>query len=129
MSEQQRILLVEDDHDLRHALEQELRNHGYIVMSLPDGRDALEKVGTFSPHCIVTDIIMPNSEGIELIHALNKTAPAIPVIAISGGGRVPALDVLRNAEILGVRRSLTKPFRLMELIDAVAEVLVKPDEV
>lgn len=126
MLEAAKVLLIEDADDLRQTLEYGLQKHGYIVKSLPDGRDAVEIIGEFCPDIVVTDIIMPNKEGIELIHELHNSAPALPIIAISGGGQIPRNDILNYAKAFGVRRSLAKPFQIKELARAVAEVLAEP---
>jgi len=125
MSESAKILLIEDDESLRKNLAYGLRKADYVVMALPDGSDALDKVGEFCPDLVVTDIIMPQKEGIGLILELHKMAPLIPVIAISGGGQIPVDELLGYAKAFGVQRSLAKPFRIRELTDAVAEVLAE----
>ncbi len=118
-----KILLVEDDDDLREVLSVGLRRARYDVRALPDGSDILVHFNSFEPDLIVTDIIMPNKEGIGLINELRKVSPSIPIIAMSGGGRLGASEVLGYASALRVQRTLRKPFPLSELTEAISEEL------
>ncbi len=75
------------------------------------------------PDLIVTDIIMPEKGGVETIIALRRADPDLPIIAISGGGRLEATDFLTMAKKLGARRTLSRPFRRDQLLGAVGECL------
>jgi CheY-like chemotaxis protein len=75
------------------------------------------------PDLIVTDIVMPNMEGLEVILALRKSHPAIPIIAVSGGGALKDQDYLDFAAKLGAAATLTKPFRREELLRLVHGIL------
>ena len=72
---------------------------------------------------VITDLIMPNVEGIETIIKLKKRHPAVNIIAVSGGGRISAVDHLSLAEKFDVNKTLTKPFRKDDLLKAVDEIL------
>jgi two-component system chemotaxis response regulator CheY len=116
------ILVVDDDPLVGKAVQRMLDVDGWIVRLARDGRDALEKVAEQAPDLIVTDIVMPNMEGLEVILALRKSNPHLPIIAVSGGGILKDLDYLDFAGKLGARATLTKPFRRDDLLRAVREV-------
>ncbi|MCH8154484.1 MAG: response regulator [Proteobacteria bacterium] len=87
----------------------------------------LERVEENRPDLIITDIIMPEKEGVETIIALRRADPDLPIIAISGGGRLDATDFLTMAGKLGARRTLSKPFRRDQLLEAVGECLAEDE--
>ncbi len=115
------ILIVEDDITLRRLLHRALEHAGYAVASVGDGRAAKRHVQNAAVDLVVTDIYMPETDGIDLVMHLRGVAPQLPVIAMSAGYRGHAeamLDVVRH---LGVRQTLEKPFSLQVLLDAVRE--------
>lgn len=79
-----RVLVVDDDEQLRKVIKEELTDYGYAVTEAGEGRSALQAVEDFIPHIVVTDIIMPEMEGISFIQELKKRHPHLPVIAFSG---------------------------------------------
>jgi DNA-binding NtrC family response regulator len=95
---------------------------GYHVLMAADGKGAMTVLAETSVDLVVTDINMPDMDGIELLRSVQKRS-AIPVIAISGGGLIPVEVLLRNAELLGAVHTLAKPFELDEIRDAVARAL------
>jgi YesN/AraC family two-component response regulator len=111
-----KILIVDDETLIREGLKITLELEGYEVEIAEDGREAVRIVEIFKPDVIVTDIIMPEKDGIELILELRSTKQDIKIIAISGGGRISAKDHLRIASKLGANIILTKPFTAKELI-------------
>lgn len=111
-----RVLLVEDAPFLRYAFGRLLRLHGFDVMEANDGREALACVSTFRPQLIVTDLIMPVMDGVELIERLRadpETAD-VPVVAITAEVTEQAEQRARRA---GVDDFLTKPIDLPILLD------------
>lgn len=111
-----KILIVDDEVLIREGLKIALELEGYSVEIAEDGRQAVKLMDSFTPDVIVTDIIMPEKDGIELILNLRKTNQNIRIIAISGGGRISAKDHLRIASKLGADCILAKPFSVKELI-------------
>ncbi len=107
---------------LRQMLEQD----GHEVSEAANGAHGLEIYEQDSPDLIITDIIMPEHEGVETIIALHRSAPNLPIIAISGGGRFSAEDYLSMAKKLGAQQALSKPFRRSELLTAVRDCLDEP---
>jgi YesN/AraC family two-component response regulator len=88
-----------------------------------DGRAGFD-LYTAEPHdLVITDLIMPEREGLETIRDLRRYNPAVKIIAISGGGSLPVNNYLRMAECLGAQRVLNKPFRVEDILTAVRELL------
>ncbi len=120
-----RILIIDDEDELRILLRQMLEHAGHDVTEAVNGAEGIELYERDLHELIITDIIMPEKEGVETIIALRRTDPELPIIAISGGGRLDATDFLTMAKKLGARHTLTKPFRRDQLLDAVSECLAQ----
>ncbi len=118
-----RILVVDDDPDIRDMLRRMLESAGYEVIDAPDGKEALTLTDNSQPDAIITDVLMPEKDGLETILELRRNAPDVKIIAISGGDRVPAENYLRTAQRLGAQHTLCKPFRCRELLDAVGALV------
>ncbi len=117
------ILLIDDDAGVRAGVGRFLQMQGHEVTEAADGAEAMRKARGLAVNLVVTDINMPDMDGIEVILELSKTQPGLPVIAISGGGRVPKELLLSSASLLGAVRTLAKPFELDELRLAVEAAL------
>jgi DNA-binding response OmpR family regulator len=118
------ILVIDDDAQIRQLLRQTLESAGHSVIEASDGREGLVMFERHSPAVVVTDILMPDKEGIEVVRAL-RSRPAPPrIVAISGGTR--DVDYLDFARKFGADRVLLKPFRPKELRDIV-KTLLEPD--
>src|SRR3954471_4136928 len=100
-----RILLVDDDEPLRSLLRQTLEQGGYTVVEADTGRAAAEKLRVEIPDIVLTDLVMPEHEGLEFIMMLRKKHPEIPIVAMSGGLARSSL-YLDLAKKLGARRLL-----------------------
>jgi len=118
-----RILVIDDEAPVRDILRQILEREGHEVVDAPEGAIGLKLFYENPTDLIITDILMPEKEGIEIILELRKTAPGVKIIAISGGGRTGKLDVLPIAKSFGALRTLAKPFERQELLAVVREVL------
>lgn len=119
-----RVIIVDDDNALRENIAEILSESGYVTWQAATGAEAVNLIATESFDLIITDIFMPDSDGIELIRKLNETDKEIRVLAISGySGDV---DYLEIAEALGARHTLRKPFRRHELLNVVAQCLNEP---
>ncbi len=117
-----RILVVDDDDVLLEIVAQILVEAGYSVVTASDGVEAAARFRVEAFDLIITDLVMPNREGIETIIELRKTSPQTPVIAMSGGV-LGSTSYLKLAERLGARRTLRKPFNSAELLGAVSALL------
>ncbi|NJN63969.1 MAG: response regulator [Acidobacteria bacterium] len=118
-----RILVIEDDDQTRRMLVQMMARAGYDVREAQNGRVGIEKVRGETVDLVVTDILMPEQDGLETIRDLRALFPAIPIIAISGGGHDGILDFLPVARQLGARRTFRKPTDRAALLEAVREEL------
>ncbi|WP_295408659.1 response regulator [uncultured Thiocystis sp.] len=104
------VLIVDDDALFRHMLEDMVRREGYQVRTVGNGNEALQAIGVQPPDLIITDILMPEKDGIELILELVQRGNRIPIIAISGGRRAISAEFnLESAKLIGARATLTKP--------------------
>lgn len=119
----QRILVVDDDEPFRLMLEKTLTRAGYEVESVSNGRSAIEVQRQRPAALVITDIVMPEKEGIETIMELRRLDPQVRIIAMSGGGWSRSGLNLEVAKKLGARAALEKPFAQQKLLDAVAEAL------
>jgi len=113
------ILIIDDDPSIRTVFKRFLEKHGYSVEIAADGQEGLHKFAAHTPDLIITDIMMPNKDGLEVILVLRKEFPDMPVIAISGGMRSAPMDFLPMAKRFGVQRVLYKPIELGDLLEAV----------
>jgi DNA-binding response OmpR family regulator len=117
-----RVLIVDDDAGVRNFLQMVLEVEGYEVEYAADGKQALAAQRQNPAAVVVTDIFMPEAEGIETIVKLREEFPGTGIIVMSGGGAQGSTDYLALARELGAAKALKKPFAPQELIDAVREV-------
>ncbi|MFC1769727.1 response regulator [Nitrospirota bacterium] len=120
-----KILIVEDDKDLRLSLRELLETQDYIVAEAEDGREAESILLNNSYDLILTDILMPEKDGLELIQEIMKADHPTKVIAVSGGGMVVHDYFLKEAKKYpAVKACLMKPFSAEELFETVKRILV-----
>ncbi|HAG16545.1 MAG TPA: response regulator [Bacteroidales bacterium] len=118
-----KIVVIDDDAQFRMMMVEMLERKGYEVYAAADGEEGIQLWESLSPDLVITDIIMPNKEGIETILELKRKNKAVKIIAISGGGRTNAQDNLRSAKLLGASLTLAKPFESAELMAAVVKLI------
>jgi CheY-like chemotaxis protein len=124
-AEMSHILVIEDDEFFREALQQMLQKEGHKVTTSHDGVQALTLLERIRPDLIMTDILMPNMDGMEFIMELSRQSNNTPLIAMSGGRRsITSAFNLESARLLGVKVTLTKPFTHTALRAALQEALV-----
>lgn len=122
------ILLVDDDEPVRAAISRALRGAGHIVELAVDGRRALRAIGLKQPDLVITDIMMPNADGLELITAIKSSHPTMRILAISGRANFGGTDLLKVATLVGADATLAKPFSPEELLAGIEEAMtVDPD--
>jgi CheY-like chemotaxis protein len=114
------ILIIDDDRQMRRLLTRILKGAGHAVREAENGRRGIELFSQLRPALVITDILMPDMEGIETILALRRGEPELPIIAISGG--IDPL-ILSAAGKLGATATLRKPFSPDELIGLVDGML------
>ena len=118
-----RILIIEDDNEVREYLESVLSRAGYEVQSASNGKEGVQLFQADPADLVVTDIIMPEKDGIEAIMDLRRANSELKVIAISGGGRAEPENYLHSARLLGANRTMKKPFTNQEMLEAIADLL------
>ena len=119
-----RILLIDDDDLLRAAIGDLLESGGYDVASAGAGDAGLKLFRSARPDLVITDLTMPETDGIDILRALSEEVPRPRIIVISGGGeQLDSLTSLRRAQALGADRILEKPFRANILLQMVASIL------
>ena len=117
------ILVVDDDPQINDLIRRLLERRGYRVASAFNGREALNIYSNGVFDLVITDIIMPEMEGLETIKELRHTDPSVKIIAVSGGGVGSADDYLHAANLLGALRVLSKPFHLEDMQRAIDELI------
>lgn len=113
------VLLIDDDMFVRSTLEDTLTEAGYSVTAFADGREAVRRIADLRADLVVTDLLMPNMDGVELIRQLRSQKPGLKILAISGGGPNIGLQLLDIAGKMGANRTLPKPFSPLEFVEAV----------
>jgi len=121
-----RIMAIEDDPQVRVLLRHMLSHAGYDVVTAADGREAMKLQREKPAKLVVTDILMPEQEGLETIRQLRRDYPETQIIAISGGGEIDGNHYLQIARGMGARKILAKPFSYAQLMEAVNELLGGP---
>lgn len=109
------ILIIDDETELLEELEFLLSEQGFSVLTAKNGREGIRMFHAAKPSIVITDILMPEQEGIETIRELRKIQPALKIIAISGGGLIEPSYYLSQALQLGADYVLEKPFEFNEL--------------
>ena len=119
-----RILLIEDDDAIRQLLMENLARDGHAVTTAGNGREGVERFRPGAYDLVITDLVMPEKEGIEVVQDLRARDPGLKVLAMSGGGHFGAAETyLRLASLLGAGRVLAKPFTPAQFLAAVKEAL------
>lgn len=117
------IVLIDDDESLRLVMKKILEGDGHTVRDATDGSRGVELVEEFEPDLVITDLIMPEKEGIETIMELRAAFPGVRILAVSGGGAADPIGPLSDAEAFGADGSLPKPFSVDDFTAAVSRIL------
>jgi two-component system, chemotaxis family, chemotaxis protein CheY len=123
-----RILVVDDDAHVRTVARALLEAAGFQVVEAESGTAALAALSRESVGVVLTDIFMPDTDGIELIHALHGTSPGLPIVAMSGGGYDDGKDVLAVARLLGAAQIIQKPLTHRKLVGAIRRAIGTPHD-
>ena len=110
------ILVVEDDRDLREMLKISLLKRKYTVLEASNGKEALARFKPTITDLVITDLIMPDEDGLKVIMKIKELKPSIKVIAISGGGKAGPGNYLNLAKALGANEVFSKPFSVNDLV-------------
>jgi DNA-binding NtrC family response regulator len=118
-----RILIIDDEVSIRRALQRFLERAGHEVVSATNGSEAVRLWRQRAGDLAITDIHMPEKNGLETIVELRQIAPQARILAMSGGDLNTRVDVLGDATLLGAVRTISKPFTLEEMLQAVEQAL------
>lgn len=117
-----RVLVIDDDPLIRQTIRFALEDAGFNVDEAESGVDGCIAVAEGSFDLVITDILMPNKDGIETIIEVKRTRPALRILAMSGGGKIDGREFLSLASRLGVNDTISKPFQLSALISKVQQL-------
>jgi DNA-binding response OmpR family regulator len=117
------VLIVEDEKELREMLKISLARRKFTVLEAENGRDAIVHFKPSITDLVVTDLIMPDEDGLKVIMKLRELKPSIKIIAISGGGKAGPGNYLSLAKALGANATFSKPFSINDLIVKIEELL------
>jgi DNA-binding response OmpR family regulator len=120
-----RILVIDDESSVREMIRRALESKGYEVDMAEQGAAGLALFQRTHFDLLITDIVMPDQDGLETILAIRRARPDLPILAISGGGSHAWTDVLETATVFGASQTLQKPFAIQQLIECVQELLRK----
>ena len=122
----QRILIIDDDHHILLMVKKMLERAGFEVDLASNGNEGLELFKRVQADLVITDIIMPEKEGLEPIREMKRLQHDLKIIAMSGGGKISADNYLETARIFGASMILEKPFSQKTMILAVTDLLGVP---
>jgi len=120
-----KVLIIDDDAALLRLMSMAFQAAGFQTVVADNGRSGIRMAGSHRPDLVVTDIVMPDIEGIGAIRSIKQGARPPKVIAISGAGRARGADYLSWARHLGADEVLAKPFRMSELMKISKSVIAK----
>lgn len=117
-------MVIDDEPEIREVLRVFLQRSGYQTIVAEDGLQGVDICKTQAVDLVITDLLMPEQEGIETILKIHNDHPTLPILAMSGGGRMAGtMDILHTAKLLGAAKTFSKPFNPAELVDTVKQIL------
>ncbi|MFT5392097.1 MAG: two-component system chemotaxis response regulator CheY [Gammaproteobacteria bacterium] len=117
------VMVIDDEPAVRSLIQHILVEAGYRVEAVPDGAVALARLEACAPDVVITDVVMEPLDGIEVMRDIRKLLPEIPIIAMSGGGRLGSNQYLQMCVRLGAKSTIEKPFRPGELLRVVEDAI------
>lgn len=117
------ILLIDDDPAVQELFVQVLKGAGYTVTLASDGREGMRRMREETPDLIISDIMMPDMDGLEVLMELRAEKPELPVIVISGGMRSSAFSFLPHAKKMGASLTFEKPVDMDVLLKGIQDLL------
>lgn len=117
-----RIMVVDDDEAFRQTVCELLAEGDFEILSAESGTQLFTVLKKQSVDIVLTDIVMPDEDGLEIVRKIKKMNPAPKIVAMSGGGRIAATDYLEIARLMGVSATIQKPFKQQELVGLLQQV-------
>lgn len=121
-----RVLVVDDDEAFRQTVCDLLLDGDFEILSAGSGAQSFAVLRNQSVDIVLTDIVMPDEDGLEIVRKIKKMNPAPKIVAMSGGGRIAAMDYLEIARLMGASATIKKPFKQQELVDLLQQVFSSP---
>ena len=118
------ILVIDDENEMRKCLKQMLVRDGHTVLLAEDGKKGIRKLQSNKIDIVITDIFMPNKEGLETIREIKSDYHGINIVAISGGGQIGLKNCFDWAIQFGADKTLAKPFSNQELLRTINEFVI-----
>jgi two-component system response regulator MprA len=122
-----RILIIDDHADVRDVLESLMASQGYEVDVAPDGRAGLERCDAAMPDLVITDLHMPELDGLETVRELRERSNAVKIISMTGGDAYYVEKNLDSSRIHGADRTFSKPFDVQELLSTIEDLLTEEE--
>jgi DNA-binding response OmpR family regulator len=117
------VLIIDDDPLVRRTLCDGLQHHDHQARTAASFVEAIAMIQAERPDIIVSDVLMPDKDGLEVLRDVRARWPGLPVIVISGGGKIRDDDLLAYAQGLGASATFTKPLKLSELSSKIASIV------
>jgi DNA-binding response OmpR family regulator len=117
------VLIIDDDAGTLDSLVTLLDVYGFRVLTASSGVRGMQVIRESAPRVVVTDILMPEQDGLETIRAMRRLHPSVRIIAMSGGGWIDKLDLLHYARVLGADATINKPADINELVQLLRSLL------
>ena len=115
------VLLIDDNDQIRALFRRVLEEAGYFVLDAANGREGLRQFRQTPVALVITDLLMPDSDGLEVTMTLRRESPHVKIIVLTGGSGEP--NLLEVAKLLGAHRTMKKPIEMTELLEAVQQEL------
>jgi CheY-like chemotaxis protein len=112
-----KVLIAEDNADFALSLRLALEVAGYVVEVVANGSDAIARQRTFRSHILITDIVMPEKDGLETLNAFRQEFPATRIVVVSGDGKLDPNRYLETAALIGADATFRKPFQVEALLE------------
>lgn len=117
------ILIVDDSYAIRETLKARFMNFGHCVDVAINGEDAMKLYTEKIYHLVITDLVMPDQDGFEMIQKIRKNDPELVIVAMSGGGADKGKGLLNMAKLMGANYVYQKPFKFDEFIDSIHQII------
>ena len=118
-----RILVIDDDADVRRVIRRTLETEGHEVQEAADGKAGMQRFREQPADLVITDLFMPEQEGLETIRELRRSHRDVKILVVTGSPPGGPMDFRNHATALGARATLSKPFTREELLGAVSDAL------
>lgn len=123
-----KILIIDDEAHILLMLKKMLERAGYEISLAANGMEGLEMFKRSPSDLVITDIIMPEKEGLETIREMKRLHSGLKIIAMSGGGKITADNYLQTAKLFGASRILEKPFTQQQMVESVKDLIKESEE-